>query len=239
MFVSGIQRRPWVWGAVLCVCAVAGAPDVFATVQHVKKRAAHSKSSALSGVLHYQTKMLKPTVHHELAIAQIESMSGFNRNGTWQNPGLTVGAHELKTDFQIAGTQRTDQKSVRVWLDSLDVVFQYSALDVYVANDYAEGSCESAQILLHEMEHVKVHQRLYAKYSAELRKVLTTMKLPTRRAPVSYASLSVAQRDLSARLKASTQGVYARFKKDLSDENNRLDTVANYRSIQKRCNGWK
>jgi hypothetical protein len=183
--------------------------------------------------------MLEPTIHYELAIAQIESMSGFNRSSTWQNPGLTIGSHELKTDFQIAGTQRTGQKSVRVWLDSLDVIFQYSALDVYVANDYAKGSCESTQILLHEMEHVKVHQRLYAKYSAELRKVLTTMKLPTRQAPVAYASLSVAQRDLSARLKAATQGVYARFKKDLSDENNRLDTTANYRSIQKRCKDWK
>lgn len=239
MFLSNIRRRSWVLGSVFCVCAMIGAPDGYASVKHSRKRATHSKPSALSGILHYQTKMLEPTIHHELAIAQIESMSGFNRNGTWQNPGLTVGSHELKTDFQVAGTQRSDQKSVRVWLDSLVVVFQYSALDVYVANDYAEGSCESTQILLHEMEHVKVHQRLYAKYSAELKKVLTTLKLPTQQEPALYSSLSVAQKDLSARLKAATQGVYARFKKDLSDENNHLDTTANYRAIQSRCHDWK
>lgn len=205
----------------------------------VNAAARRASSAGVGNILHYQTQMPEPRIHRELHTSQIESLSGFNRNGKWQNPGLTIGSHELKTNFQLGGTQFPGKSKVKVWLDSLEVSFRYTDLDVYVANDYEEGTCEAIQILKHEMQHVAVHRRLYAKYSAELKREILAMGIPTHSRPASYVSLSAAKNDLSSRLRAVTEGLYARFKRELSEQNNRLDTVANYRAVQGRCHHWK
>lgn len=202
-------------------------------------KSARRHAPGLAGLLKYQTGIPNPTIHRELSIAQIERLSGFKASAAWQNPGLTVGEHELRTDFQLGGIQSPGNGRVRVYLESLQVTFRYTALDVYVADDYAEGSCEARQILLHEMQHVAVHRRVYARYQAELKRRILGLGLPTKARMASYPSLHAAQEDLSRRLRALTRGLYDQFKRDLSRGNDRLDTKANYRAIQKRCKDWK
>ncbi len=195
--------------------------------------------SPLAGLLVYRTGMPEVAVHRELPIARIENLSGFQRSRLWQNPGLTIGKHELKTDFEVAGEQRSDRPGVTVYLESLEVVFQYTRLDVFVANDYAMGSCEEREITRHEMDHVAAHRRVYERYKPLVKNAVLALDLPTKSRPKTYPSLSAAQRDISKRLRAATSRVFERFKTDLSTANNKLDTPAKYKAIQNRCKGWK
>jgi hypothetical protein len=181
----------------------------------------------------------KPVVHRELGTAGIQALSGWKSSRAWQNPGLTKGSHELKTDFRLSGQQRTGTRGACVWVEDLTVIFRYTELEVFVSRDYADGSCEARQILAHEMDHVAVHRRAFLKYKASLERRLSNMGLPTPRSPGRYASMNEAQRIIGDKLQKATTGLYDAFKRELIVGNAALDTPQNYKAIQKRCRGWK
>jgi hypothetical protein len=178
-------------------------------------------------------------MHRELDTKGIMRLSGFSPGRSWQNPGLTLGAHELQTSFRITGETRSGVPGVCVWLQALDVDFRYTDIDVYVSSDYADGSCEAKEILDHEMDHVEVHRRLYGKYRAELEIRLKAVGFPTESNPKRYPTMKAAKDDVGRLLRSMTDSLYARFKRELKAENAKLDTPANYKAIQSRCMGWR
>jgi len=232
-----VHARSRALPTMLVLGALLGVVALLAVPLHAAPR--KRSVSPLAGLLVYRTGMPEVVVHRELPIARIENLSGFRRSRLWQNPGLTIGKHELKTDFEVAGEQRSDRPGVKVYLESLEVTFQYTRLDVYVANDYAMGSCEEREITRHEMDHVATHRRVYERYKPLVKNAVLALDLPTKSRPKTYPSLSAAQRDISKRLRAATSRVFERFKTDLSTANNKLDTPAKYKAIQNRCKGWK
>jgi hypothetical protein len=191
-------------------------------------------------VFHYVTGFPKdPLLHRDLDTVRIQSLSGWRQLGYWQNPGLTRGGHEIKTDFRMSGMQRSSSPGTCAWVENLTITFDYTELDVYVSSDYADGSCEARQILLHEMEHVAVHRRAYARHQAVLLRRIRALGLPTPAHPKRYRNLSEAQRGVGSLLKRVTESEYEAFKRELAAGNAKLDTIQNYRAIQKRCNHWK
>jgi hypothetical protein len=159
--------------------------------------------------------------------------------GYWQNPGLTVGGHELKTDFRMSGAQRSGSSGICAWVENLTITFDYDELEVYVSSDYADGTCEAKQILLHEMDHVNVHRRTYARHKAALERRIRAVGLPSPAFPGWYRNMTEAQRTVSALLRRVTESEYESFKRDLTAGNGKLDTPQNYRAVQSRCSHWK
>jgi hypothetical protein len=221
------DRALSVFWALVCVLVLFFAP-----------RAMSRPLSGIDKILVYKTGIPEVKIHRELSTASIQQLSGFHRSRTWQNPGLTVGGHELQTDFRLAGLQVSGGKNVKAWVESMNVTFRYTDLDVYVSSDYLDDSCEAKEIHRHEMDHLAVHRRVYAKYRLALKKALLATRFPTKERPAIYKNLSAARNDMAKRLRAATEGTYAKFKRELSSANDRLDTPANYKAIQRRCKGW-
>jgi hypothetical protein len=232
-----LKMRNRIIGRAILALAILVLTAYPSTAAHRKKN--HRASNALGGILRYLTGMPRPVIHRELPTSRIESLAGFKPSRFWQNPGLTIGSHELKTSFMIGGSQHPGSSGVNAWLQSLEVVFDYTDLNVYESNDYADGTCEATQIHLHEMQHVAVHRRLYAKYSNILKREIQASGFPLKSAPGRYHDMSQAKADIAQRVKVCTEGVYARFRQELSVENDKLDTRANYKATQSRCKNWK
>jgi len=190
-------------------------------------------------VFRYVQGFPEPKMHQDLGTAGIERLSGFAPSRFWQNPGLTIGSHELQTSYLITGVTRPGHGGVCVWLQSLDLAFRYTDLDVYVSNDYDPGSCEGKVIRAHEMLHVAVHRRLYGKYKVQLGRAIRNLQLPSASHPRHYASLAAAKAAIGKSIKAASEGVYNRFKRELTVENGKLDTPENYRKTQAQCGHWK
>ncbi len=191
-------------------------------------------------VLHLSCTSLPPRYFHNVSTAQIESMRSaqFHRS-MMHNPGLTLAEHELKTDYQMGGLQRGHLAEYCVWVESLGLDFSYHRMDVYISNQYAEGSCQYNVILGHENQHVAINKRTLQKYYSMMRKALWKARsIPTKANPLSVGSLNQGKAIIAARINGIVNPIYARFKKAVMVENAKIDTMANYRRTQAKCKNW-
>ncbi len=225
---------------LVTVCGIAVPPRTKAATPKAPPSCPSQGAGGFQEVFHFDAGIPdKPVIHRERDTAGIQALSGWKRSRAWQNPGLTKGSHELKTDFRLSGQQKPGTRGACVWVEDLTVSFRYTELSVFVSRDYAEGTCEARQILAHEMDHVAAHRRAYLKYKALLEKRLRNLGLPTPKNPRRYASMDQAQKIIGEKLRKATTGLYDAFKRELVASNAALDTPQNYRAIQKRCKGWK
>jgi len=232
----GMRKKQAIGTAVFIL--LSSAVPVHAAVGHSARPCPAGGSRGFLQVFHYVTGIPKePVVHRDLDTPHIQALSGWRNAGYWQNPGLTRGGHELKTDFRMSGSQGPG--GTCAWVEDLTITFDYDELEVYVSSDYADGTCEERQILAHEMDHVAVHRRAYQKHQAALKKRLLSLGLPSPSHPKRYRNMAEAQRLVSAALKRVTESEYAAFKREITVENARLDTPQNYRAVQRRCSHWK
>jgi hypothetical protein len=142
-------------------------------------------------------------------------------------PGLTLAKHGLKRSLALSGDGSC------VWADSVQADFSYETIDVYVSSEYGDGSCEKAQLYRHELDHVEVHRRLHAKYSAELKAALQGA-VPTRANPAAGQAKLIDKV-----VDDALTPVYRRFQEELAAEQAKLDTPGNYLVLQSACPGWR
>ena len=124
------------------------------------------------------------------------------------------------------------------WVASATVELTYHQLDVNIASEYGQYSCQYQAILEHENQHVRVALEILSPYEQKIRAALTTLSIPTPDLP------SVAQSPEQAR--AEVQEVFRRILLPVRDEMNRLvrtrqakvDTRENYRRTFQRCPRW-
>jgi hypothetical protein len=182
----------------------------------------------------------QPVYFHDYSTDQIEALSGrWVPSRASREPGLTWFEHELKHEYQIRGISRGPGRPLEVWVDSLDVDFSITKMNVYVSSQYAVGTCQYKVILAHENTHVAINERVYRKYRALLSRILRKNNgLPTRSRPLKVGSMEEAKRVMEDRLRGILDPFYERFKREVVRENAKIDTPANYRRTQAQCRGW-
>ena len=124
------------------------------------------------------------------------------------------------------------------WVASATVELSYHQLDVNIAAEYGQYSCQYQAILAHENEHVRVAQEILSPYAQQIRAALTTLSIPTRDLP------AVAESPEQAR--AHVQAVFQQVLLPVRDKMNQLvrarqakvDTLENYRRTWQRCRKW-
>jgi hypothetical protein len=181
-----------------------------------------------------------PRILHDRTTGEIEAIRKGREPAGWHNPGLTVSEHVLNTRYELGLEQDKPGAPYRAYLTKLWVEFGYTKLEVYVASEYARGTCEYNQVLKHEMEHVGIHASTYRRYKRMLREALAAPGLlPTRKRPLHVRDAAQAQVQVDRKVKGVTTPLYDRFTAELLRAQGRIDTPANYKAIQKRCKGWK
>ncbi len=193
-----------------------------------------------SSVFHIISRPIEPTYYHDHSTRQIEALRHQKLHmRNMHEPGLTLAEHELKTDFRISGMGRSDRKRVCVWLESLDVDFSYTRMDVFISSQYGEGSCPYQVIRDHENQHVSINLATLKKYREKMETAIKgAMSLPTKANPLSFSSLNQAKNILAARIKGIVDPIYKRFKDEVMRNNNQIDTMENYRRTQAKCSNW-
>lgn len=192
-----------------------------------------------SSVVRVATPMPAPRLQTHLDTAGIQALRPPSA-GKSRVPGLTVAQYSLNKDFHISWSRQPRASRLCVWVDSLDIEFAYSRLDVYVSREYPQDTCEGVHVHRHEMEHVEVHRRLHEHYAALMSKALIGAPgLPTRANPAAVESSEAGRRLIDKVIEKTTQPLYERFQEDLASEQAKLDTPESYRVLQGLCPGWR
>ncbi len=179
-------------------------------------------------------------IYHNLSTEQITSMrhSRFP-SARMHSPGITMAESELKTDYQLEFRQKPGSSVYQMWTTSVTVVFDYTRMDVYISSQYGEGSCEYNQILAHEKQHVAIDERVLEQYKNKMAYALRhTRLIPTLSHPLLVSSPEQGKVILSKRLSGLVRPYFNRYHAAVKAQNAKIDTFANYRKVQARCNGW-
>lgn len=177
---------------------------------------------------------------HDHSTAEITALRRVRAPNVGQHcAGLTDAESELRTDYQMGSSRRSDSRVYRIWVDSVSVVFDYTRMDVYLSNQYGVGSCEYNVILAHEKRHVAIDERELLKYKDLMARALRhSRSIPGRAHSLRVRSLEAGKAILTRRIRAIVMPYLAKYKRALAIENGKIDTPANYRRTQALCNGW-
>jgi hypothetical protein len=177
---------------------------------------------------------------HNLNTARIGAMrrQRFHYKGM-HNPGITLAEHELKTHYQIGGLKHGRRGPYSVWAENVHLDFSYIRMDVYISSQYAVGTCPYNVILDHENQHVAINTTILTQYKDLMQKALLSDRtIPVKTNPLSVASLPRGKALIAARINNIVRPIYERFKKELLAENEKIDTLENYRRTQAKCQNW-
>jgi hypothetical protein len=191
-------------------------------------------------IIHVVTNPIQVRYFHDHSTEQIEEMRNIKfHNRLVHSPGVTLAEHEFKMDYQIGGLEHPNQDGFCVWVDSINVSFSYAQMDVYISSQYPEGTCPYQVILNHENQHVAIDQRVLARYRAIVERVLKRSRsIPTKTHPMSVVSMNNGKAIIDARLNNLVNPILEAYKKEITRENGKIDTPANYRRTQALCNNW-
>lgn len=191
-------------------------------------------------IIHVVSNPIQVRYFHDYSTAQIEQMRNMKfHNRLLHNPGVTLAEHEFKMDYQIGGLEHPRRDGFCVWVDSVNISFSYAQMDVYISNQYPEGSCPYRVILNHENQHVAIDQRVLARYRTVIERALRKSRyIPTKARPMSVVSINNGKAIIDARLNRIVNPILEAYKKEIIRENGRIDTPANYRRTQALCNNW-
>jgi hypothetical protein len=150
--------------------------------------------------------------------------------------GLTTSSIEILFNTEVRS--RTDDDGTCFWVPWVKVTLRYSALDIYIANEYAATSCPYQAILAHERRHTEIARKHLQGYVQPIRSALASLAIPRPSGPIRVASAE----DGEARMK----DILARLLAPIRDEltagmrraQARVDTRQAYRRVNKQCRDW-
>lgn len=180
-------------------------------------------------------------VSNALSTSEIEALENKrSASSPVRVPGLTSTEYGLRKNLSISFSQNPGAQRVCVWLDSLNIDFSYSKLDVYVAREYPVGTCPYAELLSHEGQHVAAYRQIHEEFIAQLKETFqTAAALPTRANPAWAKNQSQGEALVKRLADETAAPVMAEFKEELARRQAALDTPENYRLLQSRCTTWK
>jgi hypothetical protein len=193
-----------------------------------------------SGVLHFTSHSVAPSYHHDLSTAQIEGI-----NNEWvpsrnrREPGLTAFHYGWKLAVDVQGLAPAQGGPVSIWASTINFDFSITQFDVYVSNQYAEGSCPYRVVLAHENNHVAINRENFEKYRLILKATLEKDdNFPTEAHPWKVDSLKDGDARIQTYLQGEIAPIVQRFKDENGLSNATIDLPDNYARLQAQCQDW-
>ena len=166
-----------------------------------------------------------------------EQLTGFAPHG----PGTSVlglTRSRLNVASQATYAYYPEASGVCIWIERVDVVLRYSALEVYVAEEYDLYSCAYREILRHENLHVAIARAHVDQYANKMQLSLDSLRIPTARAPMPAASVEQAQRQTNIEIGRLLTPVFDRMSDAVDLAQAAIDTPQAYRTVFQLCNDW-
>lgn len=182
-----------------------------------------------------QIEMPPVTVHHDRSRAQLGLLAFHGPT----NRVLGVTASKLRAGTATHyGNRPLEGEGVCFWVDHIEVMLRYEALDIYIASEYTRASCQYQAILTHENKHAEVARSYLDDYVQTIRSALASLSIPKPRDPRLVEHVTGAQQKTQATIESLLEPVLARLRKDMEEAQSRVDTPAEYRRVEKQCPKW-
>lgn len=164
-------------------------------------------------------------------------LNGFAPHG---KGGNVLGLMRAGYEFSMSSSYAYDEVDggYCFWVDIVDVMLRYQSMDVYVAKEYRPGSCAYRAILAHEQTHVDIARTFVQRYRPRVRSALTSLRIPTARAPNFVNSIEQARVQSNTLLGQLLNPVIRQLEKSMNDAQAELDTPQSYRRVLRQCSDW-
>jgi hypothetical protein len=248
--LSAIRRRGGGSHALDAAGAGGGRAETARTVQTSKLRRRSARpggkgtlprpASCMSGMpdapFHVDVRIDFPPVNfsHSQSIAELGKISGGGHHR--RILGLMKPDIRLRTLPKAEGMSKGGKYCF--WITGFEVILRYAQVDVYVAREYPEGSCQYNAVYAHEMEHVEVARRNLEIFAPRIRAALESGSVPTAQTPVIVASAADATRDVQAISNENLRPVYRSMLRALRAAQAVVDSPQSYANVFRKCPTW-
>jgi len=169
-------------------------------------------------------------------IAEVARQSGYARS---LNKASLLGLTYAFTGPNIAVETksregRNGKRCVR--LERVKFSFGARSTDVYVARKYRQGSCAYDAILNHEMEHVRINERIVREYTPKFEKELVARAAAIR--PFYTSDVKRAGQSIGNRLRFELDPLLDDFNAARLAANDAIDTTQSYTATYAQCSDW-
>jgi hypothetical protein len=181
----------------------------------------------------------KPKLNRRKSGTQIEKIakkSGYAKpKGHGNLLGLThssIGPSiALSTKYIEAGDGQFCLKLRRV-----DFIFGIRKSEIFVDRQYSKSSCAFKVIFAHEMEHVKINEKVLDDFSNKISKEFRKRAFAVK--PFYTRDPKKAAQSIIKRLTSEMKPILNRFSKKREIANDVIDTNEAYADTQAKCNDW-
>ncbi len=112
----------------------------------------------------------------------------------------------------------------------------FTAMDVYVAREYSEGSCQYDAVLEHEKHHVAINREVLRQHSGVFEQAL--QRLAAEVGPLRTRTSGEAARLAADHIEEGLKPLFATLAVSLREANARFDTMAEYWRLRRECQSW-
>jgi hypothetical protein len=155
---------------------------------------------------------------------------------TWSTLGLSAG--QLKAKYEVGFSEMHTGNNVCFTVSKIHYDIIYSPV-IFIASDLANKSCTYPVIMTHEKSHVAVDEKTISDYLATMKQQISIfVNTIGQRGPYPDAvSLGAEKGRIAKIVEASTIPVWNQLTWLRRQRQLQIDTVANYRAEQAKCDG--
>lgn len=155
--------------------------------------------------------------------------------------GLTHGRIGVEGGYEFATQTWPDLEKVCMYASKVDVKITLDP-KIYIAREYAPGSCEYNAVLGHEMKHFKTDRDLVNKYTNIIVKAVnnTLIKVGYSHGPYDVSQLPALQKQIGGIIESVIQQFSQNMNKERRVLQAQVDSLAEYQRVDALCpGGWK
>jgi hypothetical protein len=175
----------------------------------------------------------EPIYVHSLSKSEISSLENESSGHLREAVGLTlVLAGAVQTHM---GEAQTESGASCAVVESVRIL-PMKEVTVYVAREYAVGSCNYDAVRRHEDEHVAIARRLVSEYRPRLLRAVTGLRLQSP-GFATQVEENASTRIIASDVLSAVQGVIDELQRAMRDANRLLDQRDTGKTLRK-CSAW-
>jgi hypothetical protein len=149
--------------------------------------------------------------------------------------GLTAGTIKVEQKMTLGGARKGDYGCL--WVDDVHVTVRLDQR-VYIAKDYAPGTCLHNAVWDHEHKHVRVDREMINAYRPVFETALRNAAVVRMvHGPVAVGSVTATQDKMMDQLRQVVAQVTAQMEAERDKRQGAVDTRAEYDRVSALCKG--
>ncbi|OUR75249.1 hypothetical protein A9Q83_17590 [Alphaproteobacteria bacterium 46_93_T64] len=186
----------------------------------------------------FQQNTAKTTINRSKTSDQItrfaKKISAYKRSKGKRLLGLAYTEMSSGMGVEVRGSRTGN----RTCISLKKVKFSFSRVhsEIFVARKYKPGTCAYKVILAHEREHMKINDKVQAKYAKKIKKLVSSRANMVR--PYITSKPKAAPKALINRLNNEIKPLVAQFNKERKRLNEKIDTPKSYAKVHSKCAKW-